>query len=428
MSQSGESTPGFDIPGAFPLSGESAVQSSGQGDGDTVIDTARQYLPRNVINTMEMYMGFSGISTAKSPTNGIPLKGQSQENLAAKPENRIGVVGSLPGSSLLPREATLSGDNHTADGYTTADKESLSQLPHSTARVHDIVNGDDVGEVKEIDQSLSPDNLNGGHPKDEKAFSSGTSSGSTNETPFKKSSSQTNEVKDDDSDSAQNHVISRTKDVADQVRPVDYDTKSLHTTGLPDNSKAPPDPSPGTLEHLETESDGVTPSSDAKDAFRLVDPVPDQKSMMPREDRQGSLSTTKPKNVEASRIVDNSGLPLPSNTQKALPPSLDSTPMKSTAAGRDQMQSHHGEDHHSAQLHPMNGNCSHDEAEIATDEKSTLPDPRPKSLPSSVSSGGSPKKVGIKDKISGGAKVFMGTVGRNHNKVEAGKKILHGGI
>jgi hypothetical protein len=61
--QSGESTPGPDIPGAFPALDEpSADSTSGQGVGDTVMDTARQYLPQSVVNTMETYIGRSSWS------------------------------------------------------------------------------------------------------------------------------------------------------------------------------------------------------------------------------------------------------------------------------------------------------------------------------------------------------------------------------
>jgi hypothetical protein len=90
--------------------------------------------------------------------------------------------------------------------------------------------------------------------------------------------------------------------------------------------------------------------------------------------------------------------------------------MKSSAADNNKVLSGYG------------GDDLHDEAKDTDDNNSTLSGRRPKSQRRSVSSGKSPKKVGIKKKISGGTKVIMGTIGRNHDKIEAGKKILQGGV
>jgi hypothetical protein len=99
------------------------------------------------------------------------------------------------------------------------------------------------------------------------------------------------------------------------------------------------------------------------------------------------------------------------------------------AGDGDQKQASYEEGYHPAELHPMNENHSGDEAKDFDEKRSTSSDPRPESH-GSISSNGpeSPKKVKFKEKMTGGAKVFMGTLGRNHGKVEAGKKLWQGEV
>jgi nucleoid-associated protein YgaU len=59
-SQSTVTTPGNELPGAYPASPEANnATATAQGFGDTLVDTARPYLPQGVINTMENYLGVS---------------------------------------------------------------------------------------------------------------------------------------------------------------------------------------------------------------------------------------------------------------------------------------------------------------------------------------------------------------------------------
>lgn len=58
VNQSTVTTPGAELPGAFPASHETSNSTlTAQGIQDTIVDTARTYLPQGMINTMENYLG-----------------------------------------------------------------------------------------------------------------------------------------------------------------------------------------------------------------------------------------------------------------------------------------------------------------------------------------------------------------------------------
>lgn len=60
-SQSTATTPGSELPGAYPNAQEALapITNSGPGVGETLVETARTYLPQGVLNTMDNYLGES---------------------------------------------------------------------------------------------------------------------------------------------------------------------------------------------------------------------------------------------------------------------------------------------------------------------------------------------------------------------------------
>lgn len=81
--------------------------------------------------------------------------------------------------------------------------------------------------------------------------------------------------------------------------------------------------------------------------------------------------------------------------------------------------------YHPAELHPPSASAKdgHNELKENTTNSSHG---RPESINSTTTAGGSPKKVGFKEKVSGGSKVLMGKLGRNEEKIDEGRRILHG--
>lgn len=166
--QSPNVTPGNELPGAFPNRGQGESSTSATNITESIVDTAKQYLPTGVMNTVQGFLGmplslvhsnqasphrdvFSGNNNNPPGTTGANQDVRasehdilhktslpSQELRGALPHERVGGVGSLPGASieksvaLLPDEQaewsewnTFAGRN--TPGYQTpSNRQSIS--------------------------------------------------------------------------------------------------------------------------------------------------------------------------------------------------------------------------------------------------------------------------------------------------------------
>lgn len=149
-------TPGNELPGAFPNrgQGETSVGTT-TNITETIVDTAKQYLPAGVVNTVGTLLGKplfpnadkkdsliltylkggNGDSTGATGTDKEVRASEhdvfhkaslpSQELRGALPHERVGGVGSLPGASieksvaLLPDEQTEWSEWNTFAGRNT---------------------------------------------------------------------------------------------------------------------------------------------------------------------------------------------------------------------------------------------------------------------------------------------------------------------
>ena len=65
-SQSPGVTPGSELPGAFPNRDQGETSTGATNLTDTIVDTARQYLPSGIANTVQSYLGKSHLPTNES--------------------------------------------------------------------------------------------------------------------------------------------------------------------------------------------------------------------------------------------------------------------------------------------------------------------------------------------------------------------------
>lgn len=137
ISQSPGVTPGNELPGAFPNRGQGETSTSSTNITETIVDTAKQYLPASVMNTVETFLGksLSLVHTDPSPHTEVRFSGNngnssgitgtdqgvrasehdvyhkaslpSQELRGALPHEHVGGVGSLPGASIEKSVALL---------------------------------------------------------------------------------------------------------------------------------------------------------------------------------------------------------------------------------------------------------------------------------------------------------------------------------
>ena len=133
--QSPGATPGDELPGAFPDRGQEETSTGPINITDTIVDTAKQYLPTSVMNKVETYLGIAPIFRSHKTdsshrdtflgNNGSGTTGTdkgvrasehdiyhkaslpSQELRGALPHERVGGVGSLPGASIEKSVALL---------------------------------------------------------------------------------------------------------------------------------------------------------------------------------------------------------------------------------------------------------------------------------------------------------------------------------
>jgi len=110
ISQSPGVTPGNELPGAFPNRGETSTGVT--NITETIVDTAKQYLPTSVTNTIGNLLGTSGTDTnhdVRASEHDVYHHPSlpSQERRGALPHEHVGGVGALPGTSHARSVAVL---------------------------------------------------------------------------------------------------------------------------------------------------------------------------------------------------------------------------------------------------------------------------------------------------------------------------------
>jgi len=160
-------TPGNELPGAFPNRDKAETSTGTTNLAETIVGTARQYLPTGVANTVQTFLGKSSspdkpersleshasqgnnTTEAAGPDEGVRASEHdilhkpslpSQELGGALPREHVGGVGSLPGASIekgvaiLPDEQeewsewnTFAGRN--TPGYHTPSNGQSTHIP-----------------------------------------------------------------------------------------------------------------------------------------------------------------------------------------------------------------------------------------------------------------------------------------------------------
>jgi hypothetical protein len=390
-------TPGHDFPGAFPSSNEIGLLST-HSVGESLADTARTYLPQSVINTVDAYFGTHVSSSVIASSNDVPHRPSlpTQEVLGARSGEQVDGVGSLPGTNFesgvakLPdeRSAEAGEKTHTIPGYIATAKEALGQFPpkkqNQSSQESSHYLSTDIGVSKPLDERNSE--------------ISRTIPGGC--------------------------AIDQAKEAVAQIKTVAFDIMPVSTNQT--NSS----PTEETSRRLPGENLAEVGALSGDKHESGVAPLPDQRQM-PVHDEQHSLSAEKQEDLSSAKrtgstSVGIAGVP---NTgasveeQKGLPPKPKSTSSLTKRANGTQRFPGDEEGYHPADPHPMN---EHHPQASEDDRKSALSDPSLESTHSGGGSGGSPKKVGFKERVTGGSKVLLGKLGHNQGKVEEGRKILHG--
>ncbi|KAF9645776.1 hypothetical protein BDM02DRAFT_3189402 [Thelephora ganbajun] len=108
-------TPGSELPGAFPSRGQ-GESSDTTNITETIVDTAKYYLPAGVVNTVETILGGNDSTRTTEPDKEVRASEHdiyhktslpSQELRGALPHEHVGGVGSLPGASIEKSVALL---------------------------------------------------------------------------------------------------------------------------------------------------------------------------------------------------------------------------------------------------------------------------------------------------------------------------------
>jgi hypothetical protein len=310
--------------------------------------------------------------------------------LGAKPGEKVDGVGSLPGTNFesgvakLPDErcAEAGEKTHTIPGYVAAAKETLGQVPQA---------GVSATPKGANNISLPSQEVVGARPY-ENVSGVGALPGLNTESSVAKLPDQRNVEHGEISTNAPgSSTVDQAREAVGQIKPVAFDIKpvSKNDTSLPTRDKP----------------DEVGISIDSKNVPGASG-VCDHKT--PAHETQQDLQSS----TEATGIT---GIPnaVPSNGHnKDLPPKPEPMPTGGDEGG-----------YHPAEPHSTNGKYSHAGED---DNRSASSNARPESTQSGGSRGTSPKKVGFREKVSGGSKVLIGKLGHNPEKVEEGKRILHG--
>jgi hypothetical protein len=373
-------TPGNELPGAFPDRNQGEASTGATNITGTIVDTAKQYLPTSVVNTVGTFLtGANNPGEATGTDKGVKASEHdiyhkaslpSQELRGALPHEHVGGVGSLPGASieksvaLLPDEETEWSQWSTFAGRNTPGYQTPRNLP---------------GQDPSLSQGVA-----------QKATNLGVATGVVKpDVPPKETDEDAGKGYPETLTSGD---IPRAREAVGNIKSVAFDIKPAHDASMPS-----------------TETQGQQPGEHTGGAGSLPGPKDEQGvAVLPEELAVKATETDRPESREEPREV-------PDKT-------------KSTGAGGATDSSK------PAQSRDLPAENVASETKTSPSE----PDKPPRAFnefedPASIKrSNGSEesaetqRKASLKEKISGGAKIVSGKLGRDKSKVEEGKKLMQG--
>jgi hypothetical protein len=380
--QSPRVTPGTELPGAFPDRGQEETSTGNTNITETIVDTAKQYLPTSVVGAVGTFLGGNnGNSTGtdnkvRASEHDIYHKTSlpSQELRGASPHEHVGGVGSLPGASveksvaLLPDEQAEWSEWKTFAGRNTPGYQTPSNLK---------------GNATSLSQTVT-----------QRATSLGVAAGIVKpEAPPKQS---TEDVGKGYPETLTSGEISGAQQAVGNIKPVAFDIKQAHNVSMPSTEAQGQQPGehtngigslPGTKDE---QGVAALPQERATKTTEMVRPERREEPSDPRGETSKSAGTG---GVVAGDATD----PSKKDTQSRDMPTETPTSEPKTAG-------------------PEPGQPSSEPENLTRVERSG----------GTEGSAEGQHKASLKEKISGGMKVVSGKLGHDKSKVEEGKKLMHG--
>jgi hypothetical protein len=375
-------TPGNELPGAFPDRGQGETSTGTTNITETLVDTAKQFLPASVVNTF--ISGTNNPAGASGTNKGVRASEHdiyhkpslpSQELSGALPQEHVGGVGSLPGASI---------------------EKSVALLPDQQAEWSQY----DTFAGRNTPGYQTPNNLRGNTPSlsqtvTQKATNLAVAAG------IVKADVPTNQTDEDVGkgypETLTSGDISGAKQAVGNIKPVAFDIKQAHDVSMPSTETQG--------QQLEEHTDGVgsLPGPNNEQGVAIL---PEERATKPTEsvhsehrEELGGLPG-EPKSTGAGGVGVSGATDLLKPTQsKDLPAEPTPSELKTTSSEPGQP---HGAFDESENLDSVKGPGS------------------------SEGSAEAQRKASLKDKISGGIKVVSGKLGNDKSKVEEGKKLIHG--
>jgi len=361
------------LPGTILESGVANPAPERSADDKSSPGYIKEILQGSLPSAVVDALGFSAASTVDGRQNETSLP--SQDTTSTQPDEHVSGVGALPGSNSESGVAQLSLERNAGNSEISRTVEGGDDSTISKAK-------DAVSQIKPVAFNISPVGSSGQEislPSQDLGQQPGEKTGGVGALPGGKEESGVAVLPDEKSapaDASAKHVDSR------------YNSNT--TTGS-----------------QSTDIPGIPDAVDANIQSKELPERPHDSSVYP--DVHGP-----------SAKDDIPGVP-PKAESVGKPPALpnhDNSAAEAPSGGARKSPGDE-ESYQASELHPVEAKYSHDDA---TEKKSTTSDLRLESAPSA----GSPRKVGFMDKVTGGSKVLFGKLGHNSEKVEEGRKILHG--
>lgn len=406
--QSPSVTPGNELPGAFPNSGQGETSTSTTNITDTIVDTAKQYIPASVMSTVGNFLGNNSSGTTgtdkqvRASEHDIYHKASlpSQELRGALPHEHVGGVGSLPGASIeksvavLPDEqadwsewSTFAGRN--TPGYQTPSNlkanapslaKSITQKATGLGVAAGIIKADVPPKPESENVSKTDDSPK---PKSEDVGKA--------DAPAKPESE---DVGKGYPETITSHEIADAQQAVGNIKPVAFDIKPAQDVSLPSTETQGQQPG----EH--TGGIGTLPGSKEEQGVAVLPEERTTKTETERSERSEEQSepSGKPKGVGVSGATDL----LKKETRSREPPTEPETvPSGQKTASPEPVQT---------------GRASHESNDLGGTQRSA----------GSEGESEGQHKATLRERISGGIKVVSGKLGHDKSKVEEGKKLMHG--
>jgi hypothetical protein len=374
-------TPGNELPGAFPHRGQGDTSTGGTNITETIVDTAKQYLPTSVANTVGTFLGNNGISQkVRASEHDIYHKASlpSQELRGALPHEHIGGVGSLPGASieksvaLLPDEQAEWSECDTFAGRNTPGYQTPSNLKNTTG----------------LSQAVA-----------QKATNFGVAAGIVKaDVPPKPKSEDPGKGYPETITSRE---ISDAQQAVGNIKPVAFDIKQA-----PDVSMT------------STETKGQQPGEHTDGVGSLPGPKDEQgAAVLPEERVTDTARTVRPEDREEQPGDTTDSMKGPGSVGVGIGGATDS--LKMDTQRRDlptETEAVTPEQKTAGSEPPQQPSSFHESDDLAGIQR----------VASSEGGTEGQHRASLKEKIAGGMKVVTGKLGHDKSKVEEGKKLMHG--